>query len=93
MPQYAISCIDRAGALETRLATRPAHGEYIRSHPGVKLAGPYSNAAGDPVGSLIIVEADDLAAVQAFCANDPYAKAGVFETVDIRPFKLVIGAL
>ena len=38
-------------------------------------------------GSLIIVEADDLAAAEAFNAADPYAKAGLFERVEIRAFR------
>ena len=42
-------------------------------------------------GSLLIVEAADLAAAHAFAAGDPYAKAGLFESVAIRPWKWVIG--
>ncbi|MEY4872402.1 MAG: hypothetical protein RLZZ563_1732, partial [Pseudomonadota bacterium] len=33
----------------------------------------------------------DLAAAQDWAANDPYAKAGLFQSVDIREWKKVIG--
>ena len=36
-------------------------------------------------GSLLIVEAEDITAVEAFVADDPYCQAGLFETVVIRP--------
>jgi uncharacterized protein YciI len=39
------------------------------------------------MGSVLIIdfESDDLA--QAFCANDPYALAGLFETVKITRWR------
>ena len=42
-------------------------------------------------GSLLIMEAADHAEVEAWCAADPYAKAGLFESVEIRPWNRVIG--
>jgi uncharacterized protein YciI len=45
------------------------------------------------VGSMLIIEAADLAAARAFAAADPYQAAGVFESVDVRPFKLTLGSL
>ena len=37
-------------------------------------------------GSCFVLEADNLAAVEAFNSNDPFAKAGLWKTVSIRPF-------
>ena len=42
-------------------------------------------------GSLLVIEADDIAAARAFAAADPYAKAGLFASVDIRPWKWIFG--
>jgi uncharacterized protein YciI len=42
-------------------------------------------------GSLIILEADDRATAETFAAADPYAMAGLFESVDIRAWKWAIG--
>ena len=43
-------------------------------------------------GSIVVVEAGDLAAAKALFAADPYAAAGLFETVEIRPWRWVVGA-
>jgi uncharacterized protein YciI len=93
VPLFVIHCVDRADALETRLATRPAHLEHVRANPGVKLAGPMLGEGGDPAGSLFIVEAEDIGDVRTFCDSDPYVKAGVFERVEIRGFRTVVGEL
>jgi uncharacterized protein YciI len=40
-------------------------------------------------GSVFIIEFDTQAEAEEFAANDPYGKAGLFESVIIRPFKKV----
>lgn len=47
---------------------------------------------GQPMGSLLIIEAADLAAAEHAAANDPYAQAGLFAEVEVRPYRLAIGA-
>ena len=93
MPLFAISCKDKPGALETRLAIRPVHLDYLRESKILKLAGALLGEDGNPIGSLLIVEADDIAAAQAQADNDPFTKAGVFESVEVRPWRLAIGEL
>jgi uncharacterized protein YciI len=93
MPLYAITCRDKPGALETRLATRPAHLEYLASSKILKLAGALLDDDGNPVGSILIVEADDKAAAQAQADNDPYTAAGVFESVEIHAWRLAVGSV
>jgi uncharacterized protein YciI len=39
------------------------------------------------------MEAAGIAEVEAFSAGDPYTKAGLWERVDIKPFKATIGSL
>ncbi len=85
MPRYAIICIDKPDSLELRLVNRPAHLVYVAEHADqVKMAGPFLDDQGRMAGSLLIVEAPDFAAIQAFAAADPYTLAGLFERVDIR---------
>jgi len=91
MPLFAITCKDKLGALETRLATRPVHLDYLKASTGLKLAGALLGDDGNPVGSLLIVEADDLAAAQAQADNDPFTVAGVFESVEVRAWRVAIG--
>jgi len=84
---FAITAMDREGALALREATRAAHFDYARSSGAVRLGGPFLDKKGDMIGSLIIIEAPDLAAAQNWQANDPYARAGLFERVELRPWK------
>jgi uncharacterized protein YciI len=93
MPLYAIICKDKPGALETRLATRPTHLDYLNNSPNLKLAGALLDDAGAPIGSIIVVEADDKAAAQAQADNDPFTAAGVFESVEVHTWRLAIGSL
>jgi uncharacterized protein YciI len=64
---YAITNIDHPGRNWLRTDLRPKHIEYLRApHEGVKLvlAGPFINEDnGEMIGSLLIVSADDVAAV------------------------------
>lgn len=85
---FVLTAIDKPGSLELRMATRDAHFAFIRDSGVLKLGGPFLDANGNMAGSLIIFEADDLAAAKAWHAKDPYVKAGVFAQSDIRPWKM-----
>lgn len=93
MPLFAIVCRDKPDALETRLATRPEHLEYLAQSKVLKLAGALLGDDGNPVGSILIVEADDISAAQAQADNDPYTKADIFESVTINPWRLAVGSV
>lgn len=89
---YAILCQDRPGASEIRSANRAAHLAYLESFGDkVFCAGPTLTEDGAGMtGSLLVVEFEDRAAAERFCADDPYAKAGLFEQVTIRPWRRVL---
>ncbi|HWT50837.1 MAG TPA: YciI family protein [Caulobacter sp.] len=93
MALFVIICKDKPGALETRLATRPVHLDYLNASGLVKAAGPLLDDAGNPSGSLLIIEAEDKAAVQALADNDPYTVAGVFESVEVHAWRVGVGSL
>ena len=87
---FALMAFDNAGALDVRKATRPAHLEHLKD-PIVKMAGPLLDEDGNPCGSLIILEADTRDQADAWAAADPYAHAGLFREVVIKPWNKVIG--
>ena len=64
---FAISCTDKPDSLDLRLENRPAHIEFLKANGGaIQVAGPYTGEDGEGMtGSLLIVEAADLAAAQA----------------------------
>ncbi|SLN42605.1 YciI family protein [Ruegeria meonggei] len=86
----ALIARDKDGALQTRLDNRAAHLAYIEETGVVAQAGPLLN--GDAmIGSLIILEVEDVAAAQGWADNDPYAKAGLFQSVELISWKKVVG--
>jgi len=86
----ALIARDKDGALQTRLDNRAAHLAYIEETGVVAQAGPLLD--GDSmIGSLVILDVENLSAAQAWADNDPYAKAGLFKSVELIPWKKVIG--
>lgn len=67
---------------------RPAHLERLKKlqdQGRLIYAGPFT----DKAGSLIIIEAESLAEAEAFAQKDPYAVEGIFERIEVHPFKQV----
>ena len=94
MATFALICIDKPASLALRMATREKHLAWVADHPGVvRLAGPFLDEEGAMAGSLFLIEAPDMAAARAFNADDPYTTAGLFESVDIRPWRATVGTL
>lgn len=89
---FVITAFDRPGALELRMKVRPEHLSYLEDRATqVRIGGPLLNENDQPMGSLLIIEAADRAAAEAFAAADPYRKEGVFEKVEIRPWRAAVG--
>jgi len=85
---YALICTDKPNRLAIRKAKRPEHVEYLKGlGDTLKLAGPFTGADGESMnGSLIVIEAASPQAAKEIAAGDPYAKAGLFASVEIRPW-------
>ncbi|MEL7343263.1 MAG: YciI family protein [Pseudomonadota bacterium] len=88
--KVALICKDKPGHLQTRIETREAHLAYAAETGVTQMAGPMLDDGGRMCGSLIILNVADLAAAVEWAANDPYAKAGLFEDVMIREWKQVV---
>ncbi|MEC3861585.1 YciI family protein [Mesobacterium sp. TK19101] len=89
--KIALIAKDKPGALDIRKANRTDHLAYIEATGVVAQAGPLLDGAGEMCGSLVILEVADMAAGEAWAANDPYAKAGLFDSVELIAWKQVIG--
>ncbi len=89
---FAFLCTDKPGHLNVRMDTRPAHLEHLNKlndEGTLKMAGPFLDDEGKPNGSLVIVEAEDMAAARALAEADPYYQAGLFEKVEVKPYNWV----
>ncbi len=90
---FIIHALDKPDHLEHRKANQPAHVEYVKSRDvKLVLAGPIFAADGETMkGSLLIIDAPDMEAAEAFAADDPYNKAGLFERVDVNAWRKTVG--
>jgi hypothetical protein len=74
--------------LSVRRTNRPDHLAYLESLGDMLVfAGPFTEEDGQTMnGSLIVIEAPSLADAREIADNDPFARAGIFDSVDIRPW-------
>jgi uncharacterized protein YciI len=96
---YTIYAQDAVGTLETRLSTRPAHvdrlkalveqGRLLVAGPNPAIDSEDPGAAGFS-GSLIIAEFQSLEEAKSWADADPYVAAGVYEKVEVKPYKKVL---
>ncbi len=93
MALFVLTCLDKPDSLDLRLATREQHLAFIAANrEAIRTAGPFLNEAGDMIGSMLVLEADDQAAAAALAAKDPYVGAGLFESTTLRPWRMAVGA-
>ncbi len=88
---FAIHALDRAGALDTRLAQYEAHKTFLSDTSAfgisIVMSGPLTSEDGaSMIGSLFLVEAPDKAAVERFNAADPFHAAGIWDRISITGF-------
>jgi uncharacterized protein YciI len=96
---YAIIAEDRDDSLEQRLKVRKDHLarlKQLQEQGRLMLAGPHPMIdAEDPgpagfSGSLIVAEFDSLESAKTWANTDPYIAAGVYNRVQVKPFKKVL---
>lgn len=96
---YVIEGYDGRDVLARRQAARADHLARLaalRDSGRLLVAGPCPAIdAEDPgpagfSGSIVIAEFDSLEAARAWADTDPYVAAGVYERVDVRPFRRVL---
>jgi len=96
---YAIEGYDGADVVAQRQGARPAHLARLvalRDQGRLLLAGPCPAIdAEDPgpagfSGSIVIAEFPSLGDARAWAEADPYIEAGVYQRVEVRPFRPVL---
>jgi len=86
---YAIQTKDKPGSAHVRAQARPAHLEYLTANQHKLLAaGALIDDDGTGGhGGILIVDTEDRAEAEAFIAEDPFTKAGLFEQVTITRWR------
>ncbi len=95
MPTFAIIGHDVAHSSAQRKLTRAEHVTRLQAldhEQRLLLAGPTPIAHGENEmsGSIVIADFDSLEAAQAWVADEPYLRDGVYSHVDIKPFIQVL---
>jgi uncharacterized protein YciI len=93
MNQYLITAYDytHEGALQHRVDVRPHHLDAIREmkrNGNYVLGGAILNEEGSMIGTTMIIQFENDAELQAWQQNEPYITQQVWETVDIKPFRV-----
>ncbi|MCF6329394.1 MAG: YciI family protein [Henriciella sp.] len=94
MPLFLINARDKAGSLDLRLANRTAHLAWAAEFENqIAMAGPVFTDDGETMaGSTFVISFDTRNDAIAWAESDPYAKAGLFDHVEIALFKWSLGA-
>lgn len=92
---FAIECLARSGLpISAANAMQVERSAYLRSFGrNVVTAGDLMSDDGTAViGSLVIIDADDLATAHAFAREEPSARAGLMDRVLVRPWRSILDA-
>ncbi len=91
---FVAICVDKPNSNELRLQNRAAHLDYLRLNSDtIKACGPFLTEDGKQMnGSLLVLDVEDRRSAEAILARDPYRTADLFQSVDVRPWRWVIGA-
>lgn len=89
--RVALIAKDKPGALDIRTSTRPEHVAFLKSSDVVERAGALLDDDGQMCGSLLILDVPDMATAREWAKGDPYAKAGLFQSVELITWNQTIG--
>ena len=81
------------GALDRRMKVREEHLlkiEVMKNRGECLAGGAILNDNGKMIGSMIIYEMPDKASLDEKLKDEPYLISGVWQKVDIQPFRLAI---
>lgn len=93
MNQYLVTAYDYTdtGALERRMNVRPHHldaAKDLRANGNYVLGGAILNEDGKMIGSVMIVQFETEEALEAWKQNEPYITQKIWESVDVKPFRV-----
>ena len=82
---YIIYQVDRPDGAPVRTANREAHSAYLEKHRDIRVLGGALLADDNTTrtGSVLIINVPDRAAAEAFSRDEPFRKAGLFQSVTI----------
>lgn len=85
---YAFLLIDKPHAAELRNRVRPEHKAYLgQVAERIAFAGPLMDDAGQSmIGSLLAIDFESREAAQAWLADEPFTRAGLYASVTLHAY-------
>ncbi|MBB6126945.1 YciI family protein [Mucilaginibacter lappiensis] len=95
MKQYLVTGYDYTdeGALQRRMDVRPHHLDNLKElkeSGNFLIGGAVLNDEGNMMGSVMIMQFETDEALEAWKQNEPYITQKVWESVDVKPFKVAV---
>lgn len=95
MVQFLVLAYDGTdeGAIARRRAARPAHFEGIKplvARGELLAAGAVLDDSGKMIGSAVMAEFSSRAELDAWLARDPYVTQGVWQKIEVKPFRMAV---
>lgn len=85
---FAILFFDKPGSEALRAELKPAHLDYLTAHEDALLAGgAVLDEQDQPIGGLLVVDAEDRAAAERFIGDDPFQQGGLIASVRVLPWR------
>lgn len=90
---FIATCVDKPHSFDKRKENRPAHLEYLKGLGArVKIGGALLRPDHQtPFASMIIFEGESEDDILAVLDKDPYSRAGLFESVSVKPWRQAVG--
>lgn len=93
MNQYIVTGYDYTdeGALERRMNVRPHHldgAKVLKESGNYILGGAVLNDEGKMIGSVMVLQFESEEGLEAWKQSEPYITQKIWETVDVKPFKV-----
>ena len=93
MKQYLVTGYDHtdAGALQRRMNVRPHHldgSKALKESGNYILGGAILNDEGNMIGSVMVLQFETEEELEAWKQREIYITAGIWETVDVKPFRV-----
>lgn len=93
MALFVVTCTDREGTVEKRIATRPEHLarlEKLDAEGRVIVAGAMPIDRENPqagfYGSTLILDFESREALDKWLADEPFLREGIYANIDVKPF-------
>ena len=89
--QFIVKAYDGPGMLEKRMEVRPRHLEGMKALGNrIICAGGLLDEEGKMKGSVLVMEFEDRAALDAYISGEPYVTEGVWQKIEVETMNVVL---